>query len=363
MADSIDEFAAGLVLDNVQNSQASTQVPPESGAIANADTGATVQPSGSGWDSLRSKFAGIPDGVTEDDFADHILELQRKADEAEQLRQQLAQFQAQATQAAMQQAQGKPSGSPTSQTAPATEPEEIELPWKPVKIDPAFRNLVKVDPASGSYMPTNPTSPAHIEAAREMNRRQQYETQLITSLIDDPEQFVGVLTKKQIRELKAEFASQMEELKTQLKTVNEYTNQAQSQTQIQSFIAEHKSELFNEDDSLTKLGSLVDLAMKEDGLSPDKAYEKAIKTAQLLGLEIPAVQAELPAPKPAIKSISKAQPQTQPAAPRRMVDNARQRTQGNPPADRTPYDRSSGKWNRPLEEIIEEIDASFANSN
>lgn len=250
------------------------------------------------WDNVRTKFAGLPDDITPDSFTDHVLSLQEQADKAQEYQQKLAVYEAQLAAQAQQQV-----AATQAQQAPAAPAvDEFELPWKPVAVDPQFKSLVVADPAGG-WAPRSATNPVHIAAAQEMNRRANYESQFVGSLLDDPEGTVGKLTQRQFAALKKEMAEKFEEFQKQFQPIQQTVQATQVEQQRMAWAEQHADKLFVEDGSMSPVGKQVDALLKTGKFTEDEALSLA---QSLVAPETPA--APVPQPVQRSMSISKAAP-------------------------------------------------------
>lgn len=281
----IEEFGAGIPLGQQQ--------PPVN----------TPAPSDDAWSQVRSRFAGLPEDVTLDTFADYVVEQQNKADEAETLRQRIAEIEARAAQQPTQQVQSQTS------TASALPEDEYKLPWEPVKVDPAFRGLVTRD-GSGMFVATDKSSAVHQQAAQEMNRRAAYEAQVVQDLWDDPQKFGEVLTRKQMAELRKEMNEKLEKITSQFTPIQEQVTKSAAEAQQNAFIQANESKLFADGGAFTPLGTEVDWMMREFNIPVEVALAKA--EARVAASAPPVTQTPPPA-----QSISKVKVADKPA---RFVD-------------------------------------------
>ena len=319
------------------------------------DTGIAIaaanQPATTSTDSFMSEFRSLVDGVpedfTRDQVADHLVSLTQKATRTEELERQNLEFQAQLALVARK-------GTTAAQEAASgsvTEPDEFELPWKPVKVDPQYRAMVKLDDESGGFLPKNSASPVHIAAAEEMNRRAQYERQFSESLFDDPESAVTTLTRREFAKLRKEYDDKLAAFEQKFKPIEQANEQAAADNEFQRFLSDNSTKLFMEDGSkMTALGSHVDVLLKSGKFTPAEALSLAESMSP-------------PTPAAAIPAAATAKTATVPtfSKPARLVDDIQGRIKkaGQVPPDRKAYDGGSGRWKKSWQDIDEQVTAQY----
>lgn len=335
MAGESEEFGAGLDLAQQAAAQSAARVAQELAAKAAekaaenvavaTGTAASIVPSQPDvWSQVRSKFDGLPEDLTFDSFADHVLALQAKADKAAEYERLLTERESASARFAADEAKKAQDAVNAAKAAQQAE-QEFELPWKPVKVDPAFKHLCKVDAESGLYVPTNNASPAHIRAAEEMNARQAYAQQFVEAFIDDPVGVQELLGRKQVAALKKEFAEQLEQFKAQFTPIQEHVTRTREQQAQDAFVQANYEKLFDAEGKYTPLAEEVDYAMREYGATVEVALQKAeakfaAKGLQFNGQPIGAATPGTPATPAKPISISKAKAAEAPAKPARFVD-------------------------------------------
>lgn len=216
---------------------------------------------------LRKRFEGLPEDMTIDAFVEQVHDLAGRVEKSAQAEADAAEAQARAAAEAA-------AATAETQESSTTEPDEYELPWKPVKIDQNLRALVRQDPNSGMFIPSIATSVPHIRAAEELNRRVQYEHAVSNALFDDPKGFVDTLTKKQLAALRKEMSEQIEALKSQLEPIGKHLETTKSKEQESKLFAQHRDKLVDAEGNLTPLGEQVDLLMTEFEIPLEKALAK-----------------------------------------------------------------------------------------
>lgn len=287
-------------------------------------------------DEFMTQFRGLVDGLpedfTRDKLADHLVELQTRAERAAELERQNAEYQAQL--AVVQR-----KAEPVQEVAPVVD--EFALPWKPVKVDQQYRSMVAVDSENGGYRAKNPTNPVHIAAANEMNQRAIYEAQFSEDLLDDPESVVATLSKRELAKLRKEYDEKFKALEERFQPIQQATEQAKEDAAMQAFVAANQAKLFATPDTYTPLGSQVDALLRTGKFTA----QEALAFAESVQQAVPASQVA-PPPKPTVLS-----------KPSRVVDDiaGRMRKASQVPPNQVAYDGSKGKWRKSWEDVDESV--------
>lgn len=228
---------------------------------------------------LRTMFNGLPEGMSREDYVSGILQLQADAQEADALRQQIAELRAQQTAATMQQTQTAVNQQQVTQQPP-TQQAVDDIPWKPVAIDPALKLMVKVAPDGTGYLPKDPYNPMHIQAVQEMTRRANYEHQLTNALFDNPEEFVGKLSKKQMAAFEQRMMQRIEQFESQFKPVQEHVAMTRREQETLAFENAHRDELFAGNE-LTPIANLTNnLFINAEAAGNPIPWETALQIAK-----------------------------------------------------------------------------------
>jgi len=265
---SLEQLADSLSQQASQQTPPVTQLPPNVPATQSTTQDTFLS-------ELRTMFNGIPDGMTREEYVAEVVRINEEASEAALLRQQLAELRAQQTAAAIQTQQA--AAVPVVQ-APVETVEDI--PWKPIPVDPAYRMMVQVAPDGSGYAPKNPASPMHISAAQEMNRRAQYEAQLTNALFDNPEDFVGKLTARQMKALEKKVDERIAAFEQQFKPVQEHVAITRQQAETLTFQQKNQDKLFV-GEQLSPLGQLTNsLWLNAQDAGAPLAWDTALKIAE-----------------------------------------------------------------------------------
>jgi len=356
MPDAIAEFEASLNAP-VEGQQSPPVVqPPETQQV-------TPEPSPAAKRSLieafrESGFNTLPEDWDDEALANHLVAIQERAELAAQLEQEKATWEAQRAADLLKQQQ-QPTA-PTAKEAVQQQPpaESVsEFPFKPYLADRTLQGLVRFDPETRMYVPAKPASLPHMQAAEEFNKELQYRSQIDNELYGNPEQFFRKVMDFVMADAGKKYDERIEAIAKKLDPVAEYVNSKTSEAKQAELLQKHGSKLWN-DDGLTPLGQEVQWLVDECGVPLETAIAKVEAKH---GGQQQHTQATPSAP----VSISKvARTQQQQQAPQRMIDGAlqRMRKQGQPPPDRTVYDRRPTRWNASVEEVLNEIDSQSANN-
>ena len=339
MSVNADDFGAGIVDPAAEP----IQQPVQQTAVTNP-----VATPVDNWSQFRSQFSGLPDDVTNEQLADSVIEWQQKASESETLRQRVAEYEARAAQEALARSQ-----SATQVTAPAPDP-VADLRFKPVVVDPELSKFVVQDP-SGGWAPKNAANGVHIAAAQQMNQRAQYENSLLQSFLDDPYGTIAELSNAEIAKIQKLYDERLAKIESRFDPIAKTVEEQQFEMKREAWAREHADELFVDAETMTPIGKQVHECLLTGKFTEDEALAFAKKV----------VGDPDPAPvTPKVPSLSKVAKPAIPATPQpRMIDKVHDRVRRSAPTEKTPFDRSSGKWNKSFEEIFEEVDEQFGTAN
>jgi len=227
--------------------------------------GAGIVPSGSpdAWSQLKSQFEGLPDDLTMEQFADHTLGWKAEADKASEYKAKIAEYEAKL--AAQAQSQYELSQAPT----PAQEAAAVRR-WERMQVDNHVVNLVSLSADGQGYVPTNPTSPVHIAAAAQMNKKYARDQELTRSFVDDPYQFMDEVVGSKLTAYEQAMEKRFAELQEKLTPIEQYSQQTAAEAKRQAWVDEHYAELFGDDNKMTQTGAMVDALLKSQEFNGDE---------------------------------------------------------------------------------------------
>ena len=227
--------------------------------------GAGIVPSGSPdvWSQLKSQFEGLPDDLTMEQFADHTLGWKAEADKAAEYKAKIAEYEAKL--AAQAQSQYELSQDPT----PAQEAAAVRR-WERMQVDNHVVNLVSLSADGQGYVPTNPTSPVHIAAAAQMNKKYARDQELTRSFVDDPYQFMDEVVGSKLTAYEQAMEKRFAELQEKLTPIEQYSQQTAAEAKRQAWVDEHHAELFAEDGQMTNAGRMVDSLLQNPKFNGDE---------------------------------------------------------------------------------------------
>ena len=229
--------------------------------------GAGIVPSGSpdAWSQLKSQFEGLPEDLTMEQFADHTLGWKAEADKAAEYKAKIAEYEAKL--AAQAQSQYELSQKPTP--TPAQDAAAVRR-WERMQVDNHIANLVSLSADGQGYVPTNPTSPVHIAAAAQMNKKYARDQELTRSFVDDPYQFMDEVVGSKLTAYEQMMEKRFAELQEKLTPIEQYSQQTFAEAKRQAWVDEHYAELFGEDGKLTQTGTVVDGLLKSTEFNGDE---------------------------------------------------------------------------------------------
>jgi hypothetical protein len=227
--------------------------------------GAGIVPSGSpdAWSQLKSQFEGLPDDLTMEQFADHTLGWKAEADKASEYKAKIAEYEAKL--AAQAQSQYDLSQAQT----PAQEAAAVRR-WERMQVDNHVVNLVSLSADGQGYVPTNPTSPVHIAAAAQMNKKYARDQELTRSFVDDPYQFMDEVVGSKLTAYEQAMEKRFAELQEKLTPIEQYSQQTAAEAKRQAWVDEHYAELFGDDNKMTQTGAMVDALLKSQEFNGDE---------------------------------------------------------------------------------------------
>jgi hypothetical protein len=227
--------------------------------------GAGIVPSGSpdAWSQLKSQFEGLPDDLTMEQFADHTLGWKAEADKASEYKAKIAEYEAKL--AAQAQSQYELSQAPT----PAQEAAAVRR-WERMQVDNHVVNLVSLSADGQGYVPTNPTSPVHIAAAAQMNKKYARDQELTRSFVDDPYQFMDEVVGSKLTAYEQAMEKRFAELQEKLTPIEQYSQQTAAEAKRQAWVDEHYAELFGDDNKMTQTGAMVDALLQSQEVNGDE---------------------------------------------------------------------------------------------
>jgi hypothetical protein len=180
-----------------------------------------------------------------------------------------------------------------------------------MQVDNNIVNLVSLSADGQGYVPTNPTSPVHIAAAAQMNKKFMRDQELTRAFVDDPYEFMNEVVGSKLTAYEQAMEKRLAELQEKFAPIEQYSQQSAAEAKRQAWVNEHYPELFGQDDKLTQLGLAVDNLLKSETFTGDENAAYAL--AKTL---VPQSQEQ---PSPSVVSVSKVA-KAQPAQSNRFID-------------------------------------------
>jgi hypothetical protein len=217
------------------------------------------------WSQLKSQFEGLPEDLTMEQFADHTLGWKAEADKAAEYKAKIAEYEA--TLAAQAQSQYELSQKPAP--TPAQEAAAVRR-WERMQVDNHIVNLVSLSADGQGYVPTNSTSPVHIAAAAQMNKKYARDQELTRSFVDDPYQFMDEVVGTKLTAYKQAMEKRFAELQEKFTPIEQYAQKTTAEEKRQAWINENYAELFGADGQMTNAGRMVDSLLQNPKFNGDE---------------------------------------------------------------------------------------------